>query len=103
MKGHALTTQPPNHQTKANTGRGKNGIIHAMNNRAKTALSLALAIVGGLAAGLRCDASEWVDNPSQYTPRVAAYTVKTYTGDPFDALGNFDWEFFHHDETPGVK
>ena len=35
----------------------------------------------------------------------AAYTVKAYTEgtDPFDALGNFDWEFFHHDETPGVK
>ena len=85
--------------------RHQNGIIHAMNNRDKSALALALAIVGGMAAGMRCDASEWVDNPSQYTPRVAAYTVKTYTGgsDPFDALGNFDWEFFHHDETPGVK
>ena len=87
MKGHALTTQPPNHQTKANTERGKNGIIHAMNNRAKTALPLALAIVGGIAAGMRCDASEWVDNSSQINPRVAAYTVKTYTEgfDPFDA------------------
>ena len=51
-----------------------------MKPYAKTALSLALAIVGGIAAGLRCDASEWVENPSQYTPRVAAYTVKTYTG-----------------------
>ena len=61
---------------KANTNRGKNGIIHAMNNRAKTALSLALAIVGGIAAGLRCDASEWVDNSSQTNPRPAAYTVK---------------------------
>ena len=58
-----------------------------MNNRDKSALSLALAIVGGIAAGLRCDASEWVDNSSQYTPRVAAYTVKAYTegSDPFDA------------------
>ena len=46
-----------------------------MNNRDKTALSLALAIVGGIAAGMRCDALEWVDNPSQFTPRVAAYTV----------------------------
>ena len=61
---------------KANTERGRNGIIHAMNNRAKTALSLALAIVGGMAAGMRCDASEWVDNPSQTNPRPAAYTVK---------------------------
>ena len=80
-----LTTQPPNHQTKANTGRGKNGIIHAMKPHAKTALSLALAIVGGIAAGLRCDASEWVENSSQINPRHAAYTVKAYTegSDPF--------------------
>ena len=28
-----------------------------MNNHAKSALFLALAIVGGIAAGLRCDAS----------------------------------------------
>ena len=49
-----------------------------MNNHAKSALALALAIVGGIAAGTRCDASEWVENSSQYTPRVAAYTVKTY-------------------------
>ena len=49
-----------------------------MNNRDKTSLSLALAIVGGIAAGMRCDASEWVENSSQYTPRGAAYTVKTY-------------------------
>ena len=71
----------------ANTERGKNGIIHAMKSHAKTALTLALAIVGGIAAGLRCDASEWVENSSQYTPRPAAYTVKTYTegSDPFDA------------------
>ena len=57
-----------------------------MKNRAKTALSLALAIVGGIAAGMRCDASEWVENSSQDTTRVAAYTVKAYTGgsDPFD-------------------
>ena len=70
---------------KASTRRGKNGIIHVMNNRDKTALSLALAIVGGIAAGMRCDASEWVDNPSQYNPRPAAYTEKAYTGgaDPF--------------------
>ena len=72
---------------KANTERGKNGIIHAMKPHAKSALFLALAIVGGIAAGLRCDASEWVDNPSQCTPRGAAYTVKTYIegSDPFDA------------------
>ena len=79
MKGHALTTQPPNHQTKANTARGKNGIIHAMKPHAKSALSLALAIVGGMAAGMRCDASVTVENSSQINPRVAAYTVKTYT------------------------
>ena len=47
-----------------------------MKPHAKTALSLALAIVGGIAAGLRCDASEWVDNSSQTNPRPAAYTVK---------------------------
>ena len=90
---------------KANTERGKNGIIHAMKPHAKTALSLALAIVGGIAVGMRCDASVTVETPTQYTPRPAAYTVKAYTegSDPFDALGNFDWEFFHHDETPGVK
>ncbi|MBQ3098857.1 MAG: hypothetical protein IJC66_11960 [Kiritimatiellae bacterium] len=64
------------------------GIISAMKNRAKTALSLAIAIVGGIAAGMRCDASEWVENSSQYTPRGAAYTVKAYTEGPgpFDAL-----------------
>ncbi len=71
----------------ANTERGRNGIIHAMNNRDKSALALALAIVGGIAAGMRCDASEWVDNSSQYAIGGAAYTVKTYTEgtDPFDA------------------
>ena len=58
--------------------RGKNGIIHAMNNRDKSALALALAIVGGVAAGTRCDESEWVENSSQTNPRGAAYTVKTY-------------------------
>ena len=51
-----------------------------MNNRDKSALALALAIVGGMAAGMRCDASEWVENSSQTNPRSAAYTVKTYTG-----------------------
>lgn len=35
---------------KANTVRRKNGIIHAMKNRAKTTLALALAIVGGAVA-----------------------------------------------------
>ena len=69
---------------KANTNRGKNGIIHVMNNRDKTALSLALAIVGGIAAGMRCDASVTVETPTQINPRVAAYTVRAYTeGDPF--------------------
>ena len=55
-----------------------------MKPHAKSALSLALAIVGGIAAGMRCDASEWVENSSQTNPRPAAYTVKAYT-DPFDA------------------
>ena len=57
-----------------------------MNNRDKSALALALAIVGGIAAGLRCDASEWVENSAQINLRPAAYTVKTYTegSDPFD-------------------
>ena len=55
-----------------------------MKPQAKTALSLALAIVGGIAAGTRCDASEWVENSSQTNPRSAAYTVKAYTGhDPY--------------------
>ena len=58
-----------------------------MNNRDKTALALALAIVGGIAAGLRCDASEWVENSSQTNPRGAAYTVKTYT-EGSDPLGH---------------
>ena len=58
-----------------------------MKPHAKTALSLALAIVGGIAAGLRCDASVTVETPTQINPRVAAYTVKAYTEgtDPFDA------------------
>jgi len=69
---------------KANTERGKNGIISAMKNRAKTALSLALAIVGGIAAGMRCDASVTVETSSQTNPHPAAYTVKAYTGhDPY--------------------
>ena len=78
-------SRPRKSAAKANTEPGKNGIIHAMNNRDKSALPLALAIVGGIAAGLRCDASEKVENSSQYTPRPAAYTVKTYTegSDPF--------------------
>jgi hypothetical protein len=42
---------------KINTAGQKNGIIHAMTNSAKTALALALAIVGGMAANMRCDAS----------------------------------------------
>ena len=81
-------SRPWKSAAKANTMRGKNGIIHAMNNRDKSALALALAIVGGIAAGMRCDASEWVDNSSQFNPRGAAYTVKTYTegSDPFVPL-----------------
>ena len=52
-----------------------------MNNRDKSALALAFAIVGGIAAGMRCDASVTVENSSQYTPSPAAYTVKAYTED----------------------
>ena len=59
--------------------RGKNGIIQAMNNREKSAFTLALAIVGGIAACMRCDASEWVEDSSQFNPHLAAYTVKAYT------------------------
>ena len=47
-----------------------------MKPHAKTALALALAIVGGIAAGLRCDASVTVETPTQINPRPAAYTVK---------------------------
>ena len=56
-----------------------------MKPHAKTALSLALAIVGGIAAGMRCDASVTVETPTQINPRPAAYTVKAYTegSDPF--------------------
>ena len=46
-----------------------------MKPHAKTALSLALAIVGGIAAGMRCDALEWVDNSSQFNPRGAAVEI----------------------------
>ena len=53
--------------------------------RTTAALSLALAIVGGIAAGMRCDASVTVETPTQINPRVAAYTVRAYTEgtDPF--------------------
>ena len=55
-----------------------------MKPHAKSALALALAIVGGIAAGMRCDASVTVETPTQINPRVASYTVKTYTvADPF--------------------
>ena len=59
-----------------------------MKPHAKTALTLALAIVGGTVANMRCDASVTVETPTQINPRVSAYTVKTYTegSDPFDAL-----------------
>ena len=43
---------------KTNTAGQKNGIIHAMKPHAKSALSLALAIVGGMAAGMRPAAVE---------------------------------------------
>ena len=72
-------SRPRKSAAKANTNRGKNGIIHAMKPHAKTALSLALAIVGGIAAGMRCDASVTVETSSQFSPRCAAYTVKAYT------------------------
>ena len=57
-----------------------------MKPYAKSALALALAIVGGTVTNMRCDASEWVENSSQYAIGGAAYTVKTYTdvSDPFD-------------------
>ena len=51
----------------------------ALVRRTTAALSLALAIVGGIAAGMRCDVSEWVENSLQTNPRPAAYTVKAYT------------------------
>jgi len=44
-----------------------------MKNRAKSALALALAIVGWIAAGMRCDASEWVETSSQYNPHPAQH------------------------------
>ena len=53
-----------------------------MKPHAKSALALALAIVGGIAAGMRCDASVKVESSSHFTPRSVAYTVKAYT-DPF--------------------
>ena len=62
-----------------------------MKPHAKSALALALAIVGGIAAGMRCDASVTVETPTQINPRVAAYTVKTYIegSDPFYGLTLF--------------
>ena len=61
--------------------------MRGMRKNAKHALIFAAAIVGGMAAPMRSDASEWVDNSSQTNPRGAAYTVKTYTegSDHFDA------------------
>ena len=38
--------------------------------RTTAALSLALAIVGGIAAGMRCDASVTVETPTQINPRI---------------------------------
>ena len=77
-----------------------------MKNRAKSAPSLALAIVGGIAAGMRCDASVTVENSSQTNPRVAAYTVKTYTegSDPFDeekVYYNILYINLHHSSSMG--
>ena len=40
-----------------------------MKPHAKTALSLDLAIVGGMAAGMRCDASVTVEPSAQINPR----------------------------------
>ncbi len=64
-----------------------------MKPHAKTALSLALAIVGGIAAGMRCDASVTVETPTQINPRPAAYTVKAYTegSAPFVPLTGQAW------------
>ena len=60
-----------------------------MKPHAKSAHSLALAIVGGIAAGMRCDASVTAGNSSQINPRPAAYTVKAYTeGSPFVPKGD---------------
>ena len=50
-----------------------------MSPHAKSALSLALAIVGGIAAGMCCDASVTVENSPQFNPRPAAYTVNLYS------------------------
>ena len=47
---------------KTNTAGQKNGIIHAMKNRAKAALAPALTIVGGAVAGTRCAAVEISQN-----------------------------------------
>ena len=61
-----------------------------MKPHAKTALSLALAIVGGIAAGMRCDASVKVESSSHFNPRPAAYTVKAYSADDiarYEAVG----------------
>ena len=76
-----------------------------MKPQDKTALSLALAIVGGMVADMRYDASEWVENSSQTNPRSAAYTVKAYRkvlsnrdlvdyADPFDAIKSDEIVFF---------
>ena len=94
MSNDAHFSRPRKSAAEANTERGKNGIIHAMKNRDKSALALALAIVGGIVAGLRCDASEWIDNSSQYAIGGAAYTVKTYTegSDPFVPWRALCWE-----------
>ena len=76
---------------KDNTERGRNGIISAMKSRDKSALALALAIVGGIAAGMRCDASEWVENSSQYAIGGAAYTVRRQGSVPSVLLGFHAW------------
>ena len=61
-----------------------------MKPHAKSALSLALAIVGGMVADMRCDASVTVETQTQINPRVAAYTVRAYTegSDPFVPILN---------------
>ena len=78
IRAHQAREQRRREKSAAQT-RPKNGIMRGMRKNAKHAPIFAAAIVGGMAAPMRSDASEWVDNSSQTNPRGAAYTVKTYT------------------------